>query len=350
MGNKQNARINESLAMSHEESSSAHSEEHVFDAISTFEDSEQEASGHSRQPQQVHFNKESSISNEGSYDFNEEGSLYNSREENSLSFSHPLEANDINTQGTYVTDSSNESDFGTLKPMSVEDGCLFIIIYIITGIVVYTFLFDEFDVLESLYFSIITISTIGYGDYSPTSQGARLFTFFYILIGIALLGSALEAIFFSISNNLNDVGDQTSALILKAGESKMVQRISRMGSSFLRARDEIPNKVTSPHEEIQNHIHKYTSLSAFLLKNRYAFGFLLATLLYQGVSTEGSFIDGMYFWAVSTSTVGYGDIVPNSQAERVRNENFMNNKMYIYMIDRFNFFALLDDHHDHITS
>lgn len=333
MGNKQNARINKSFSMSHEELSSAHSEEHVFDPISTFEDSEQEAIGHSSQPKQVHFNKESSISNEASYDFKEEGSFYNSRVENSLSFSDFLEANDINSQGTDVTASSNESDFGILKPMSVKDGCLFIIVYIITGIVVYTFLFDEFDVLESLYFSIITISTIGYGDYSPTSQGARLFTFFYILIGISLLGSALEAIFFSVSNNLNDVGDQTSALILKAGESKMVQRISRisrMGSSLLRARDETPNKVTSPNEEIQNHIHKYTSLSAFLFKNRYAFAFLLTTLIYRGIFTEGSFIDGMYFWAVSTSTVGYGDIVPNSQAERVRIENFMNNKLYIY--------------------
>ncbi|MBN1786015.1 MAG: two pore domain potassium channel family protein [Candidatus Methanofastidiosa archaeon] len=40
---------------------------------------------------------------------------------------------------------------------------------------------------NSLYFSVITLTTVGYGDYSPQTGLGRLFTIFYLVIGIGLL-------------------------------------------------------------------------------------------------------------------------------------------------------------------
>lgn len=39
----------------------------------------------------------------------------------------------------------------------------------------------------SLYFAVITFTTIGYGDYTPTTTGERAFTFFYIFCNIWIL-------------------------------------------------------------------------------------------------------------------------------------------------------------------
>lgn len=51
----------------------------------------------------------------------------------------------------------------------------------------------ELDAIEALYFSIVTISTVGYGDYSPDNDWERLFTVFYQLVGIAMIfGVAAE--------------------------------------------------------------------------------------------------------------------------------------------------------------
>ena len=55
------------------------------------------------------------------------------------------------------------------------------------GISFYT---QELAAAEALYFSVVTISTVGYGDYSPEDTGSRLFTFVYMLLGKILCEAA----------------------------------------------------------------------------------------------------------------------------------------------------------------
>ena len=40
--------------------------------------------------------------------------------------------------------------------------------------------------LDSLYFSVITLSTVGYGDLNPTTAVSKLFTIVYIFLGISI--------------------------------------------------------------------------------------------------------------------------------------------------------------------
>lgn len=55
---------------------------------------------------------------------------------------------------------------------------------------------ESWSATESIYFSVVTMSTVGYGDLSPSEGGPRWFTAFFILFGIALvfgvLGDAFE--------------------------------------------------------------------------------------------------------------------------------------------------------------
>ena len=43
--------------------------------------------------------------------------------------------------------------------------------------------------LDSLYFSVITLSTVGYGDMSPTTPESRIFTMAYIFLGLNIFVS-----------------------------------------------------------------------------------------------------------------------------------------------------------------
>jgi len=40
--------------------------------------------------------------------------------------------------------------------------------------------------IDSVYFSVATISTVGYGDLAPQSDIGKIFTIFYMLVGIGL--------------------------------------------------------------------------------------------------------------------------------------------------------------------
>ena len=48
--------------------------------------------------------------------------------------------------------------------------------------------------LDALYFCVITLATVGYGDFSPKTDLGKGFTMVYILVGIGLLLSFVNAI------------------------------------------------------------------------------------------------------------------------------------------------------------
>ena len=53
---------------------------------------------------------------------------------------------------------------------------------------------EDWTLIQSLYFSVVTLTTVGYGDFTPTSDFSRIFTIVYIFIGLGLLVAFLSSI------------------------------------------------------------------------------------------------------------------------------------------------------------
>ena len=61
-------------------------------------------------------------------------------------------------------------------------------ILILTGMVFYH-QWEGWSWLDSLYFSVVTLTTVGYGDLSPQTSVGKIFTMIYIILGLGILSS-----------------------------------------------------------------------------------------------------------------------------------------------------------------
>lgn len=60
------------------------------------------------------------------------------------------------------------------------------------GTIVYHFV-EHFSWLNAYYFSVITLTTVGYGDLTPHTDFGKLFTTFYVLSGVGIITTFITA-------------------------------------------------------------------------------------------------------------------------------------------------------------
>ena len=53
---------------------------------------------------------------------------------------------------------------------------------------------EDWSLLDSTYFAVVTIATIGYGDLVPRTAAGKIFTIVYVICGIGLFVAAAGAL------------------------------------------------------------------------------------------------------------------------------------------------------------
>ena len=54
--------------------------------------------------------------------------------------------------------------------------------------------FERWTWVDALYFSMATMSTVGYGDLAPGSSGSRAFTVVFIIVGVAVVFTSIGSL------------------------------------------------------------------------------------------------------------------------------------------------------------
>jgi hypothetical protein len=94
------------------------------------------------------------------------------------------EAGEMNqTQKSGMSSSIDEQRFKILAGSAI--GLLAV------GTVAYRLL-EDWSWVDSLYFSVVAVTTVGFGDLTPSTDGSKLFTVVYILSGITIITTFLR--------------------------------------------------------------------------------------------------------------------------------------------------------------
>jgi len=99
-------------------------------------------------------------------------------------------------------------------------------------------LIEGWDFLDAFYMTMITITTIGYGEIQPLSDGGRLFTILLIFLGVGIASYAItSAIELAISQNIMEHFRQRGRqkLLEQLQDHTIICGFGRLGSNVAKA-------------------------------------------------------------------------------------------------------------------
>lgn len=103
-------------------------------------------------------------------------------------------------------------------PANLKASIALLLLIVVIGTAGFHFL-ERVDIITSLYWTIVTVTTIGYGDIVPQTVGGRIFSIIIIISGVSVaLYTFTAAMAFSMEGELKTI----------LGVSKMQEKIDRM--------------------------------------------------------------------------------------------------------------------------
>ncbi|KAG2330930.1 hypothetical protein Bca52824_002110 [Brassica carinata] len=173
----------------------------------------------------------------------------------------------------------------------IKQAIFLLIVYLTLGVSIYSFNRDHYSgiethpVVDALYFCIVTMCTIGYGDIAPLTPWTKIFAVVFVLFGFGFLDILLSGV-------VNYVLDLQESMILtgiQMGSSRSQHRFSAKDYiiDFEKGRMRIRMKV-------------FLALCVVVL----CIG--VGALVLHFVE-ELDLVDSVYLSVMSVTTVGYGD-------------------------------------------
>ncbi|XP_071905089.1 two-pore potassium channel 3-like [Coffea arabica] len=172
-------------------------------------------------------------------------------------------------------------------PSIVKQASCGLVVYIIIGITIYLLRWRSFKgkqtwkPIDALYFNVVTLCTIGYGDIVPDTTFTKLYTCALILVGFGFIDILLHGLFTYVLDRQEEV------LLSTVDESRLNAVFRAYMIDTAKGRMRIRIKV---------------GLALAVVVGCIAIGTVMVHKL-----EEQNWIDSFYLSVTSVTTVGYGD-------------------------------------------
>ncbi|KAK3316120.1 hypothetical protein B0H66DRAFT_641019 [Apodospora peruviana] len=208
------------------------------------------------------------------------------------------------------------------------------LMYLLVGALVFCNV-EDWSYLDAVYWAAVTLFTVGFGDYYPTTSLGRALLFPYALIGVISLGLVIG----SIRSLILERGKhRLDARTLEKKRRNIIRRMTNKGQDHIlvpiRDNQAAPSLNSASgtgltefeRREQEFKLMRHIQQAAAHRRRWYAMAisattwcvlWLVGAKIFQEceVSYQGwTYFDGFYFAFVSLTTIGYGDITPISPA------------------------------------
>jgi hypothetical protein len=228
-----------------------------------------------------------------------------------------------------VTLNSNRSNQVLSIGLSPRQGLAAIMSYFLLGVLAYHKIVEQWPIVDALYFTCVTFSTVGFGDVTPTSALSQGFTTCFGLGGIAFLGAAIA----TIGSTVVNAEREAVAVAKKKSRDKLLRLFCDMPHVLGKFRQ----KSTAQQLKVVRHAEAktpdqdcpktaasgpkkwYQTVRRLLLPAIPSLSLILTGGLVMRF-LEGntwSLIETLYFSLVTASTIGFGDLAPTSARGRL---------------------------------
>jgi len=175
-----------------------------------------------------------------------------------------------------------------------------LLIYSIVSIVAFSYVFEQWTIIDSLYFMTVTLTTVGYGDLWPTTDAGKLFAILYVIPGVIAIGVGLGMI-----------GD--SIIVANEAAVESAKKSSKKGVVSLFLSDD----SVEEEEEEEKELSIWGAFVAAIAERSLLIIFLLVSFIAFGIYEKWTVVESLYFLVITGTTCGYGDMAPDTQLGRL---------------------------------
>ena len=189
--------------------------------------------------------------------------------------------------------------------------------YLGTGVLAYSVIFEKWSIVDALYFSVVSFTTVGYGDVCPSTPASKMFSCVYGLAGIVILGAAIS----SIGTRFINAEIEAIRVAERASRRSLLNVFDAL-PRLLANNSTLPMKVKKEVERME--VEKQISIPFWrkLLMEAAktvvpAFLVLFMGGLLMGRLEGWQWSDSLYFSLITAGTLGFGDFSPHTKAGRL---------------------------------